>query len=363
MPTEVQPKAQAVASGKARLAYMDIARGIAMVCIVAGHFGIATINRVVYTFHVPLFFLMSGFFFSVKGTWTEFLLGKAKQLLLPYLIGCVGIFAASFIYFAAVGWLPEFPPRALYIIEASLWGAGTYHEAPLVVHQIGALWFLPALFFGYCTLRAAVGTRFPLAVVLAAAVLGWLSSRFFWLPLSLQPGMFCSLFLYLGYAVRQRQLLRYLSSCRGLAVAAVALMLWGYCVYRGTAINVVEVGVNGGLIAFVGALAGSYVMVVTSFALERFIRPIARFFNYYGQSTLGILVFHAMADFVWPWGHLYGLLGSFGWVGAPAHLVVLGVNVLWPLLGLAVVRLAAPPLYRVLVPRAPTPLPPAAKVG
>lgn len=361
MPTERHPEAQAAAQKKTRLGYMDIARGIAMVCIVAGHFGIATINRVVYTFHVPLFFLMSGFFFSVKGTWPEFLRGKARQLLLPYLIGCAGVFAASFIYFAAVGWLPEFPSRALYIIEASLWGAGTYHGAPLVVHQIGALWFLPALFFGYCVLRVAVSVRHPLVVVLVAAALGWLSSRFFWLPLSLQPGLFCSLFLYLGYVVRQGQLLCHLPSRRGLAVAAIALMIWSYCVYRGTAINVVEIGVNGGLLAFAGALAGSYVVVTVSFALEKYIRPLARFFNYYGQSTLGILVFHAMADFVWPWGHLYGLLASFGWVGAPAHLVVLAVNVLWPLLGLVIVRFALPPIYRALVPRTPMPLPPVAK--
>lgn len=355
--TEGCPAAQVSSQKKVRLGYMDVARGIAMMCIVAGHFGIATINRVVYTFHVPLFFLMSGFFFSVKGTWPEFLLGKARQLLLPYLLGCTGILIASFAYFAIVGWLPEFPARAVYIIKASLWGAGTYHGEPLVVHQIGALWFLPALFFGYCVLRGALNTRFPLAVILAVSAAGWLSSRFVWLPLSLQPGMFCSLFLYLGYVVRQRQMIEHLASRKGLVVGAVAFVVWIYCIYQGTAVNVVEIGINGGALAFAGAFAGSYVAVAASFGLERLMRPIARFFNYYGQLTLGILVFHAMADFVWPWGHLYAFLEAFGWVGAPAHLVVLAINVLWPLVALAIVRLLIPPVYRVLVPREPAPLP------
>lgn len=31
-----------------------------MLCIIAGHFGIVSAERFVFTFHVPLFFLLSG---------------------------------------------------------------------------------------------------------------------------------------------------------------------------------------------------------------------------------------------------------------------------------------------------------------
>lgn len=41
---------------KNRVKYIDIARGIAILCIILGHLGNATINRIVYTFHVPIFF-------------------------------------------------------------------------------------------------------------------------------------------------------------------------------------------------------------------------------------------------------------------------------------------------------------------
>lgn len=36
-----------------------------MLCIIAGHFGIVSAERFVFTFHVPLFFLLSGYFLSV----------------------------------------------------------------------------------------------------------------------------------------------------------------------------------------------------------------------------------------------------------------------------------------------------------
>ena len=47
-----------------RLQYIDIAKGIAMICIILGHMGNANINRVVFTFHVPIFFFITGYFIS-----------------------------------------------------------------------------------------------------------------------------------------------------------------------------------------------------------------------------------------------------------------------------------------------------------
>lgn len=52
---------------KKRLGYMDIARGITMLCIIMGHFGIVTVNRFVYSFHVPFFFLLKRIFLFAKG--------------------------------------------------------------------------------------------------------------------------------------------------------------------------------------------------------------------------------------------------------------------------------------------------------
>lgn len=49
-----------------RLQYIDIAKGIAMICIILGHLGNASINRIVFTFHVPIFFFITGYFTNKK---------------------------------------------------------------------------------------------------------------------------------------------------------------------------------------------------------------------------------------------------------------------------------------------------------
>ena len=62
-----------------RLQYIDIAKGIAMICIILGHLGNASINRIVFTFHVPIFFFITGYFTNKKRDLNGFIKNKAKS--------------------------------------------------------------------------------------------------------------------------------------------------------------------------------------------------------------------------------------------------------------------------------------------
>ena len=82
---------------KNRVKYIDIARGIAILCIILGHLGNATINRIVYTFHVPIFFLITGYFMSDKMSTREFCQKKIRTLILPYVYTCILMILFSFL--------------------------------------------------------------------------------------------------------------------------------------------------------------------------------------------------------------------------------------------------------------------------
>ena len=53
---------------KNRKQFLDVARGLAIICIVLGNLGQGSIHRVVFTFHVPIFFLISGYFISAESS-------------------------------------------------------------------------------------------------------------------------------------------------------------------------------------------------------------------------------------------------------------------------------------------------------
>lgn len=189
-------------------------------------------------------------------------------------------------------------------------------------------------------------------VVAASALAAWASSQFIWLPFSVQPGMFASLYLYLGYLAKQKNFLQ--KPARWWAVVASAL-LWVYCIWMHFSVNIVEIGINGGLIAMAGAICASYIVVLASKFIHQHTKLIARFLNYFGQITLAVLIFHAMSDFVFPWYLLYDALAGIGIEKPLSHIVIVFCNVVWPLLGVGLIR-CCKPLYKKLVPRNPQPL-------
>lgn len=59
----------------------------------AGH---ERIMQVVYSFHMPMLFMLSGYFISGRKTWQEFALSRARRLLVPMFLS-VGAAMASLI--------------------------------------------------------------------------------------------------------------------------------------------------------------------------------------------------------------------------------------------------------------------------
>ena len=65
---------------KRRIEYFDTAKFIGMMMIILGHFGVPEINRFVYTFHIPLFFLISGYFYAPRESTVLLVKNKFRQL-------------------------------------------------------------------------------------------------------------------------------------------------------------------------------------------------------------------------------------------------------------------------------------------
>ena len=66
---------------------LDIARGIAGVLVVVGHISStpALIHICIYSFHMPLFYIISGMILNTKIAFKDFLLKRVKGLFFPYL--------------------------------------------------------------------------------------------------------------------------------------------------------------------------------------------------------------------------------------------------------------------------------------
>jgi len=121
-----------------REGWVDAARGTAIVLVVLGHVihiverefsvvmpGMDVLDRVLYSFHVPVFFFLSGLFFAGSGSGRSglSLLGqRARRLLYPYLVWSVLQTAVEVV--TQQGWQQRLAPQLLQIIyfpQAHFW--------------------------------------------------------------------------------------------------------------------------------------------------------------------------------------------------------------------------------------------------
>ena len=72
---------------KKRIAYIDILRGIGILLMVMGHVGFGSrFSHYIHAFHMPLFFVVSGYFYSAKADLISLAKKRTKTLLIPYLV-------------------------------------------------------------------------------------------------------------------------------------------------------------------------------------------------------------------------------------------------------------------------------------
>lgn len=77
---------------------LDLLRGIGMILVVVGHYcGDGYIRTIIYSFHIPLFFILSGYLFRIKDgeAGLTFIKRKVQSFLLPYIsLSCVNLIFA-----------------------------------------------------------------------------------------------------------------------------------------------------------------------------------------------------------------------------------------------------------------------------
>lgn len=122
---------------------IDIAKGIAIVLMVVGHCDQLIphwLFRTIFSFHLPLFFFFSGFFFSTKRTIWEECKHSAKALLVPYLITGVVVIGLNYLLYS--------PEKALHSLSGLLMASMGRRDLKMIFpYSAGPIWFLCALFW------------------------------------------------------------------------------------------------------------------------------------------------------------------------------------------------------------------------
>jgi acyltransferase len=135
---EIMLQNQTLPMNKSRVQWVDTAKALAIIFVVMGHMGYSEeVRTLIYGFHMPLFFMLSGMFVSTKDNFHQFLLKKMKTLLVPYLC-----FNVIFLLFDCV--IALVSNHDVSIIKPMV---GIMGGVRFGYECLGKFWFLPCLFF------------------------------------------------------------------------------------------------------------------------------------------------------------------------------------------------------------------------
>lgn len=157
-----------------RLDYLDAVKGFAIILVIIGHiYQQNSLTKWIYSFHMPLFFIVTGMLLKYKNSeelsLRKICRKKIRSLMIPYINLSVLVIILNYIIFATIG---ESKTNVLYTI--TLFG-------------VGSLWFLPALFIAEILFFisrkylknekiriALIGLLFILTVIFGSEVNKWL---------------------------------------------------------------------------------------------------------------------------------------------------------------------------------------------
>lgn len=115
-----------------RIDYIDISKAIGIILMIMGHIGFGDVfDYFIHSFHMPLFFFLTGYLYTKKNNFLKYVLKKVKSLLVPYyLFSIVFFIIKTVIYDFSIGDLVT-----IFFLPTN--------NIPIA----GALWFLMSLFF------------------------------------------------------------------------------------------------------------------------------------------------------------------------------------------------------------------------
>lgn len=168
-----------------RFHWIDSLKGIGIMLVVFAHHHLPTaLETYIYSFHMPLFFFISGFLFEFEKyakSFANFVKVKFKSLIVPYFF--FAVLTCLFYFLMDAVYQPDF-------VNIEFFEAGPLHGICSILYALGPmisynqpLWFLTCLFvtelFFYGFAKKFYGNPRKLALLLTAAgVIGYLYSMY-----------------------------------------------------------------------------------------------------------------------------------------------------------------------------------------
>lgn len=277
---------------KKRMDYIDFAKGLSIILMIVGHvLNLGWKRQIIFSFHMPLFVMCSGFFFKSRNLKEEIII-VLKKFILPYMIilllgNCIDFFIQGNI---------KFDILKLYIIKYFKTVLFSYsYKGNLKIYEnipaIGVLWFIPMLAIVrliFSSIQKVIKNdkiyKVSLTVVLLTFLGYILGSRKIFLPFSSDIALFCLGFYYVGYLIKKYEILEKMD----IKTFILILIIW----IMGTQYACIELAVRKyPTFSYITTICGSVtIIIISKFICSKWKKY--NIINWAGINSLIILGIH-----------------------------------------------------------------------
>lgn len=290
-------------SARPRLDWLDIAKGIAIALVIVGHTvdNLSPVRQVIFSFHMPLFFILAGYTFRVKPM-RALVTTSAQRLLVPYVLLFVIWRITQFFIQNDALTAHNLASLALTFIFAS----GVEVE-PWGIPAVGMSWFLVCLFVARVVMNAVQSALEKRSVPIAAqcalycaiALVGYfIGSIEHWrLPLSFDVALMAMLMMWVGYQAKRTRFAERFGLKWYVFLAAAVIWVLAIMFSRlEMSARIYEMMP----LALLGAFSGTLLCCQLSMVIDKTTRLVKRVFVFMGRNSMLIYCFHAI-DWLVPW--------------------------------------------------------------
>jgi fucose 4-O-acetylase-like acetyltransferase len=267
-------------------------KGIAILLMVLGHsLPNSTIGDYmrgfIYSFHMPLFFLISGYFYRKRSVFDQ-IKKDFYGLILPYMIFCFLLMFYGL--FQDLYGNITFPHETIKWFKISFYGS--YNPNVQLGNWIGPIWFLLGLFWCKTVFNFLYSENENKNIVLFVflpIIISYLF-KYLYITLYVLQGLTSIIFYHIGYLARKNNLLN--KKYSELTVLLL-FIIWIYCIFF-SRIDMQSSHYDNFIINVIGAVSGTYFVYLSIKYIEIKISLIMRILIYFGKYSLIVLCFHSL---------------------------------------------------------------------
>jgi fucose 4-O-acetylase-like acetyltransferase len=283
MPTGIQENFKNETSAD-RIAWIDVVRGLGILLVVLGHLETGFPERIIYAFHMPLFFFLSGYVHKVQNKYGTFLQKRAIHLLVPYVVFLL-LLAPLELHHASHGGKEAIKKAVLDMV----WGGDHLRG------DYGVFWFVTCLFATQQTANWLLSKFKPWEVAafgtlsMCVAYINSLLFPWFTLPLDLNVVLGALPFFLTGYFLRKVNLDRWWITF--IAILGTLTAIWLAYINKSIAYDMRSANYGIPFLSLILAISCIFTLIWISKSIL-LVPFVTKLLEMIGAASIGIMFIH-----------------------------------------------------------------------